>query len=298
VRYALSHRTSYVYGESVDLAHHLLCLTPRSGAAQTVLSCRLHATPAGRMTSGADRFGNTVTWLTIDEPHDRFTVELQAEVEVHARPAHVLAASKPWEQVRDLLVDDGFPEPVEACEFTFATAQTPLLPELRSYAARCFTAGRPVLEAARELTRQIHRDFTFDAAATLVSTPLAEVLKRRRGVCQDFAHLQIAALRTLGLAARYMSGYIQTLDKHGKPNLLGGDASHAWVSVWCPEAGWVEFDPTNDLVVDRQHVLLSWGRDYSDVSPTRGIILGGGAHTVDVAVALRAIRDAEPAAKA
>ncbi len=298
VLYDLSHNTSYSYGEPVDLAHHLLCLTPRNHGHQSVHSCHLLAKPAGRVASGTDRFGNTVTYLTIDEPHDRFVVELRARVEVRKRAARNLADSPAWEDVRDELADDGFPDPVEAAEFAFPTGQTPSLPELRSYAARSFTPGRPLLEAARALTGQIYRDFTFDATATLVSTPMTEVLKRRRGVCQDFAHVQIAALRTLGLAARYVSGYIQTLDRDGNPNLVGGDASHAWIAVWCPEAGWVEFDPTNDLVVGAQHVVLAWGRDYGDVSPTRGIILGGGEHDVEVAVALRAVPQDEEAADA
>ncbi len=284
--YDVTHRTTYEHGETVDLAHHVLCLTPRTFEYQRVKHVSLHAVPGGETNSLTDHFGNTVTYLTIDEPHEEFVVELQAEVEVVDRPKVDLTATPPWEKVRDALAGDGFPAPVEESEFIHPTAQTPSLGALRSYAATSFTAARPLLAAVRDLTRRINTDFKFDPTATLVTTPLAEMFAERRGVCQDFAHLQIACLRGFGLAARYVSGYIQTLDKDGKPNLVGGDASHAWVAVYCPGLGWIEFDPTNDLMVGGQHVVLAWGRDYGDVSPTRGIILGGGRHQIDVAVRL------------
>lgn len=285
--YELSHRTTYEYDHSVDLANHVLRLTPREFAAQAVAQANLITVPAvARLTSTTDHFGNGVTYLSIEEPHERFEVETRCIIDVTARPAVDVAASPPWETVRAALIGDGFPAEPDVAEFAFPTAQTPALPIVRDYAARSFTPGRPILVAARELTKRIHDDFVFDSKATLVSTPLSEVMSKRRGVCQDFAQVMLAGLRAHGLAGRYISGYIQTFGRDGKPRLVGGDASHAWVSVWSPEHDWVEFDPTNDLMVSEQHVVLGWGRDYSDVSPILGIILGGGEHRLDVSVRL------------
>lgn len=285
--YELSHRTTYEYDHSVDLANHVLRLTPREFSSQAVAQANLVTVPAvSRLTSATDHFGNGVTYLSIEEPHERFEVETQCIIEVTARPVIDVEASPPWESVREALIGDGFPAEPDVAEFAFPTPQTPLLPAVRDYAAKSFLAGRPILAAARDLTRRIHDDFVFDSTATLVSTPLAEVMAKRRGVCQDFAQVMLAGLRSHGLAGRYISGYIQTFGADGKPRLVGGDASHAWVSVWSPAHGWVEFDPTNDLMVSDQHVVLGWGRDYSDVSPILGIILGGGEHRLDVSVRL------------
>jgi transglutaminase-like putative cysteine protease len=171
----------------------------------------------------------------------------------------------------------------EAGEFVFDSPLATPTAEIAAYAAPSFPPGRPLLEAALDLTSRIHRDFTFDPGATIVTTPLAEVMEQRRGVCQDFAHLEIAALRAMGLAARYISGYIRTYHTDS-PDLIGSDASHAWISVFCPEFGWIDLDPTNDLVVGDEHIVLAWGRDYGDISPVRGVMLGGGEHFLKVAV--------------
>jgi len=159
-------------------------------------------------------------------------------------------------------------------------------PVLAEYTAPSFTKERPLLEAVADLTGRIHRDFTFDRTATTVATPLQTVFRTRRGVCQDFAHLEIACLRSLGLAARYVSGYLESVPPPDQPRLTGADASHAWVSVFCPPVGWVDVDPTNDVLADERHVTVAWGRDYGDVSPLRGVILGGGQHALHVGVSV------------
>jgi transglutaminase-like putative cysteine protease len=283
--YDLQHVTTYTYSARVDLAHHMLCLAPRDLPWQRVLEADIVVQPGGaRGKRRTDRFGNLVDRVTIDTQHESLRIESLARVAVE-RAAPDLA-SPAWENVRDRLRDDGFPSAATESEFIYATPQTPALDDARALAGLCFTAGTPVLRGARELTRRIRAGFIFDPAATEVSTPLAEVFRTRRGVCQDFAHVALASLRSLGLAARYVSGYVRTFSSDGRPNLQGGDASHAWIAVWCPDAGWVEFDPTNDLVVTDQHVTVAHGRDYADVSPIRGIILGGGDHSLSVAVRL------------
>jgi transglutaminase-like putative cysteine protease len=194
----------------------------------------------------------------------------------------------PWEDIRKALGGEGFPTPIEASEFVY---DSPLVPTddaaLRAYGATSLTPGRPILEAARELTTRIRHDFEYHPGATDISTPLDEVFEGKAGVCQDFAHVMIAALRAHGLAAGYVSGYIRTVNSKEEAALRGADASHAWVAVWCgAAAGWVHLDPTNDLVASQDHVAIAWGRDFSDVSPLRGVILGGGRHAYSVAVTL------------
>lgn len=290
--YDLEHVTTYSYGARVDLAHHMLCLAPRDLPWQRVLHADISAHPGGaRGQRRTDRFGNVIDRLTVDAPHDTLRIESTARVMVERQAPSLDAPA--WEAVRDMLRDDGFPMAAAESEFIYATPQTPALDPARALAELCFAPGAPVLRGARELTRRIRAAFAFDPAATEVSTPLAEVFRTRRGVCQDFAHVALASLRSLGLAARYVSGYVRTFRGDGEPNLQGGDASHAWIAVWCPQSGWVEFDPTNDLVVTDQHVTVAHGRDYGDVSPIRGIILGGGEHSLSVAVRLTEVPTGE-----
>lgn len=289
--YDLSHRTSYAYASPVDLAWHALHLRARSLPFQTVLSSEIVSAPrAAEVRETIDHFGNAVTYLALKETHDNFIVEVRSRIDV-AFPAIADPALSPsWESVRDALWNDGFPEPVDAHEFVHRSPLIAGHPELLDYALPSFAAGRPIVEAVVDLTHRIKHDFAYDPGATDISTPLLKVLSLRRGVCQDFAHVQIGCLRSLGLAARYVSGYIRTRPRPGQESLRGADASHAWVSAWCgPEFGWVDVDPTNDMVVSDQHVLLAWGRDFSDVSPVRGVILGGGHHTFGVAVELKPV---------
>jgi len=197
--------------------------------------------------------------------------------------------SLPWEEAARLLPNDHNLAGLEAYQFQFESPRIRKRQDFASYALQSFTPGRQMAEALRDLTARIHKDFRFDARVTNVGTPTEEVFRKRRGVCQDFAHLQIACLRSLNLAARYVSGYLRTYPPAGQPRLVGADASHAWVSAYCPGIGWLDMDPTNNLVPSDGHVTLAWGRDYSDVSPLRGLILGGGAHTLKVAVDMEPI---------
>ena len=190
-----------------------------------------------------------------------------------------------WETVASTIRDDGFPADWAAAEFAYASPLAPEDAEARAYCAASLKAKRPITAALRDLTTRINRDFAYVPGATTVSTPVGEVMRIRRGVCQDFAHVMIAGLRAHGIPARYVSGYIRTNPPPGAPERRGGDASHAWAAAWCgPDLGWIEFDPTNDLVVGEEHIVLAYGRDFSDVSPLRGVILGGGAHTAEVSV--------------
>jgi transglutaminase-like putative cysteine protease len=217
----------------------------------------------------------------------RFAIEGRADVEVKFPEPPPFSATPRWEDIRDGLSHHGFPVWIEASEFVHDSALIPRDSAIGAYGAQSFTPGRPILEAARELTSRINADFVYKPGATDISTPLAEVFAGRSGVCQDFAHVQIAALRAQGLAARYVSGYLRTGHTADQMELRGADASHAWITVWCGEdAGWVHLDPTNDLVAREDHVVLAWGRDFGDVSPLHGVILGGGSHSYGVAVEL------------
>ncbi|MFQ3622831.1 MAG: transglutaminase family protein [Acetobacteraceae bacterium] len=287
MRYRVTHRTAYAYGEPVDVAAHLLHLTPRELPGQRVLSSRLESDPPpARLVSGPDHFGNIATWLFHAEPHASFAVTLSAEVEVGFAPPPPARATPPWETVRDLAASAG-QAAAEAAEFVFGTPMAPADPAAGAYAASSFAPGRPVLEGLLDLMGRIRRDFTFRIGVTTLSTPVSQVLQSRAGVCQDFAHLMIAGLRAQGLPARYVSGYIRTRPRPGQERRRGADQSHAWVGAWLgPEHGWVDLDPTNGLVVADEHVVLGWGRDYADVSPVRGVILGGGRHGLTVSVDL------------
>jgi transglutaminase-like putative cysteine protease len=231
------------------------------------------------MTTHADYFGNVVTYFAMQGSHKRLTVRARSLVALQATSLPSPSDTPPWEAVADRTA-----MPLEALEFLFDSALIPAGAELAAYARAAFPPGRPLLDAVLELTRRIHEDFTFDPEATTIATPLADVFTSRRGVCQDFARLEIACLRSLGLPARYVSGYLETVPPPGRSRLLGADASHAWLAVYCPESGWIHVDPTNNLLPSCTHVTVAWGRDYNDVSPIHGVILGGGKHTLRVSV--------------
>ena len=235
-------------------------------------------------SNSSDYFGNAVVLFTLQEPHQELTVEATSQVEVLARTLPEPGETPAWEQTADLLTSLADPKALDACQFTFESSQVRCSKQFADYARVSFGAGKPSLVAALDLTSRIHRDFKYDTKATKVSTPLEKVFEERRGVCQDFAHLQIACLRSIGLAARYVSGYLQTVAPTNRERLIGADASHAWVSIYCPGWGWIDLDPTNNLVPSTKHITLGWGRDYNDVSPIRGVIQGGGQHELTVAV--------------
>lgn len=287
-RYQVFHDTLYRYASPVSLSQQQVHLWPRECPWQRChgQSLEIHPAPSTR-SDGLDVFGNPLTRLAFERPHDELQVNARLLVEVLPRGPFDLDASPAWEQVLAGLAYTGRPLPadtLEACRFRSESPYVRLKRQFADYAEDCFPLGRPLLRGVATLMEKIFREFDFDADATQVATPLVEVLERRRGVCQDFAHLMLACLRSRGLAARYVSGYLLTQPPPGQPRLIGADASHAWVSVYCPRHGWVDFDPTNNILPDLEHITLGWGRDFSDVSPLRGVILGGGSHDPEVRV--------------
>jgi transglutaminase-like putative cysteine protease len=283
--YKIVHRTTYRYKYPVSVGNHVACLKPRTllhhQLAQNEL--RIQPSPATR-TERVDYFGNLLCFFTVQEAHRELVVESRSEVIMEGNATMWPQQVLPWEEAARLLPDDHSPAGLEAYQFGFESPRIRIRPEFASYALQSLTPGRPMPEALLDLTARIHKDFRFDSKVTNVRTPTEEVFRKRRGVCQDFAHLQIACLRSLGIAARYVSGYLRTYPPPGQARLVGADASHAWVSAYCPGIGWIDMDPTNNVVPSNGHVTLAWGRDYGDVSPLRGLILGGGAHTLKVAV--------------
>jgi transglutaminase-like putative cysteine protease len=287
-RFNVLHETRYEYAATVSLSQKLLHLTPRTFQFQNCESHIITLNPAdSERSSGIDFFGNHTNYCVVTEPHQNLLVRAESTLTLHPRPGQeLLANSRPWETVRDTLQLLSNPARLEAIKYLYTSTHITYSEELAAYARLSFTSGRSVLDSAFDLTRRIYAEFTFDSEATDISTPLSELLKIKRGVCQDFAHLMIGCLRAIGLSCRYVSGYILTRPAPGKPRLIGADASHAWVSVYCPSVGWVDFDPTNCCMVNMEHVTLGWGRDFSDVSIIRGVMLGGGAQTLKVNVTM------------
>ncbi|MFO0889065.1 MAG: transglutaminase family protein [Isosphaeraceae bacterium] len=288
--YRAVHTTIYDYGEPVSLCHNVLHLTARNGAWQSRRLSELRISPPPSvMAERIDYFGNPATFATIEEPHKKLSVTAINVAEITPTRPPQPDQTPPWEAVRDRLKTDPSPEVVEASQFAFDSPYVTVDQRFADYAAPSFPPGRPILEAMLDLTRRIHAEFRYDPKATTIATPIKEVLEQRHGVCQDFAHLQIGCLRALGLAARYVSGYLITVPVPGRPRLVGAEASHAWISFFCPGFGWIDLDPTNNQVPYDHHIVLAWGRDYDDVSPIKGVILGGGSHTVKVEVAIAPI---------
>jgi transglutaminase-like putative cysteine protease len=297
MHFRILHETRYLYASPVVLSQQLLHLTPRNLPWQHCSAHRIAIDP--QPTEDRDRedyFGNSVKQILLAAPHDVLLVRAESAVEtcVHAEQSAGVPSGA-WETLRDRLRSFAGEPLFDPSHYLYESPQVESLPELRVYTQPSFPKGREVFDAARELARRIHADFEFDSTATSVATKLHEVFERRRGVCQDFAHLMIGCLRSLGLAARYVSGYILTMPPPGRPRLIGADASHAWVSVYCGEAGWVDIDPTNDCLVDDEHITLAWGRDFSDVTPMRGVVLGGGEQELEVHVTVANLAEEAPA---
>lgn len=286
--YKVKHVTTYHYGSEFSGSHNQVHLVPRDTDRQSCLAWELHVDPEpDSFGHHDDAFGNHVESFSIHVPSSTLRIEARSEMSLSSPLPGPAPTSPSWQSVRDLLTTPQ--APIHPVQFLFASPYIKPPPALAAYARPSFPDNRPLLAAATDLMNRIFRDFKFDPTATDVGTGVAEVLTSRRGVCQDFAHLMIGCCRSLGLAARYVSGYLITEPKSGKPRLLGADVSHAWVAVWCPDNGWIEFDPTNDLSPCDRHITIAYGRDYGDVSPVRGVVLGGGGHRVQVSV------DVEPA---
>ncbi len=284
-RYRISHVTTYRYGEPVTVSHNVLHLAPANTPRQRVESFTLDISPTPAVQhQRADYFGNRVDCFTVQDQHTQLIVRAESVLEVE--PAFALDAqvTGPWEGVRDHLYHPQGDDEVLASEFRFDSPMVPTGPEYAAYAAESFTPGRSLLDAALDLVHRINTGFVYDQKATAVNTTVPEVFVKRRGVCQDFAHFGIACLRSLGLASRYVSGYLETEPPPGQVKLVGVDASHAWMSLWCPGIGWIGLDPTNDCLASDRHLVVAVGRDFTDISPTKGVILGGGTHAVHAVV--------------
>lgn len=286
VRYRVRHTTRYHYDEPVTASHHQVHLIPRAHPRQRIRRCLLSIDPDPTVRDDdEDYFGNPVTFFAVQEPHQSLTITAESDIEVRPPPVIDLAATRPWETLRDWLRMGA--QPADAADVDQYAAESTLIaisPELMDFAAPSFPSARPAGLAALDLMERLHRDFVFDPTATTVATPLLEALEKRRGVCQDFAHIMVGCLRTMGLPARYVSGYLRTLPPPGQPRLIGADVSHAWASAWLGDDIWVDFCPSNGRFADQDYVTVAWGRDYQDVSPVRGVIQGAGTHSLSVEV--------------
>lgn len=300
MQYHIVHKTEYIYEEPANLCYNEARLVPRTFAhqmfQQTCLDNQIKVDPLwSDYRERTDFFGNHVLFYTVGQPHQQTVVTATSHVKVEPvigaegaaradRLQETAGHSPAWESVRQRLQTDLNPDLVEARQFVMDSPLVTVFPELVRYAAPSFPNGRPILEAAYDLMQRIYQEFDFVPGVTTITTPLGEVLQQRRGVCQDYAHLMVGCLRARGLAARYVSGYIETLSPPDQEKLEGADASHAWCSVFFPDAGWIDFDPTNNLVPKDQHITLAWGRDFSDITPLKGVVFSNGKHQLQVSV--------------
>jgi len=283
--YRVRHQTTYHYSSDVAYSRLIAHLVPRETPRQHPLTSAVNAAPDPvRRFERTDFFGNTTSWFTIDEPHDVLEVVAESQVAVEAAPTLAPDAGFSWEETRAALEFPVNAETRAALQYAFDTPLTAVTRDIVAYAQPSFGRGRALLACIIDLNARIHADFTYDAEATDTRSTVEAVFELRAGVCQDLAHVGLATVRAMGLAARYVSGYLLTHPPPGRERLIGADASHAWFAVWIPPFGWVDFDPTNDMLPSSEHITLAWGRDYGDVAPIHGIISGGSEHEVEVAV--------------
>lgn len=291
MEYHITHTTRYIYPQPVSLCHNIAKLILRNIDGQNCKQNAIVIIPQPDVLQEYDDyFGNKVIYFAIQKEHSELTVTIHSHVEKSARYIPTLDFYKdtPWEKVQSMLLEPGN-ENFDARQYIYETHHTRVTNDIVQYARQSFTPGRPVFEATKEIMSRIYTDFEYDPGFTTVATPLSKVMATRKGVCQDFAHLAIACLRSAGLPARYVSGYIETLPSEGKEKLVGVDASHAWFSVFIPNTGWVDFDPTNNMIPAMQHITIGWGRDYGDITPLKGVIQSSGAHRLSVAVDVKRI---------
>jgi transglutaminase-like putative cysteine protease len=286
VIYDIRHVTTYEYESAVSFARCTLRLEPKNGDGQQLIShqVEIRPRPAERHVR-RDFFGTLTESIVIEVAHRNLRIDSRSRVLVSRKPPARDAASPAWESIRDIAFEATSLGPSSPVGYVFASPLVPVLRPVSAYAASSFAPGAGILAGAVDLMHRIHTEFRYDPKATVISTPLNEVFDKRHGVCQDFAHVMIAGLRGLGLPAAYVSGYLRTIPPAGQPRLQGADATHAWVSLWCgAELGWVDFDPTNDVMVANDHIVLAVARDFSDVSPVDGIIVGSPKQKLGVAV--------------
>ena len=290
--YRIRHVTEYQYNTPVTLCYNIAHVLPRDTPMQLCQATSIHVHPSPvYQQKRTDYFGNHTYYFSLQEPHKKLVIDVTSEIKIESiRPSLDLDLGVTCGQAREILRQSKDPEILENKEFMLDSPMIKSSASLKVYAAELFTDNRPLLSAARELTTKIFKEFKYDPASTTVATPLHEVLELKSGVCQDFAHLAIGCLRSMGFPARYVSGYLETLPPPGKEKLVGSDATHAWFAIYSPGEGWFEFDPTNDNMPGEQHIVTAWGRDYSDVTPLRGVIFeGGGDQILSVSVDVQRI---------
>jgi transglutaminase-like putative cysteine protease len=292
LEYQITHITEYEYFQPIAICHNIAKLIVRNTPTQQTLKTNINISPQpDQISEYVDFFGNKVVYFVIQQEHKKLTVSIQSIIEkTIANPIQAtLYADLAWNEVPSLLLDLT-PEHIDARQYLAETDFTKVSGEIHAYALQSFTEGRSFFDATKDLMQRIYTDFTFKPGATNITTPLREVMKERKGVCQDFAHLAIACIRSVGLPARYVSGYIETDAPQGKEKLFGVDASHAWFSIYIPNVGWIDFDPTNNIIPSQQHICIGWGRDYADITPLKGVILSSGKHKLSVSVDVRRTR--------
>lgn len=286
MNYRIVHRTAYDYTEMVSACQNEARLTPRNFAGQTCSQTRLIIEPQpADYSERLDFYGNQVAHFSIQQPHQQLVVQAESEVQVHPISAQLdYSVDMSWEIARSRLVTGLDPELLDARQYALNSPMVAASHDLEQYALLSFTKKRPIMDAVHDLMGRIYSEFAYDPSFTSIATPLSAVLKHRRGVCQDFAQLAIGCLRSLGLSARYVSGYLETLPPPGQPRLVGADASHAWFSVYIPDYGWLDLDPTNNQKPAGRHITIAWGRDFADVTPLKGVLFGSGEHELTVSV--------------
>lgn len=285
MKYRIVHKTEYHYSEMASLSQNELFLQPRETVGQRVTESRIAIDPEPQyIHQRNDYFGNTAHVFMVQHPHRQLIVEAESVVETLATTYPQPDTTQAWEEVVERLISHSHPSELVAYQFVFTSPMTARSRDIRLFAEPSFTPGRPILQAALDLMHRIFTEFVYDTKATSVDTAVEQVLLHRKGVCQDFAHLMISCLRSLGLAARYVSGYLETKPPPGKEKLVGSDASHAWLAIFVPGLGWIDLDPTNNMIPGENHITLAWGRDYGDVTPVKGVVMGGGVHSLSVMV--------------
>ena len=285
MKYQISHKTTYTYSESASLSQNELFLTPRKTFTQEVLESRLDIAPEPQYRKcRTDFFGNISHFFMVQHPHSELSMTAASIVNTSLPAVPSPMETLPWETVVRRLAVHEIPVELDAYQYIFASPLVMIPAEVKAYAHSSFPPGTPVLSGGLDLINRIFTEFTYDPSATTVDTPVSQVLADGKGVCQDFAHLAVGCLRSMGLAARYVSGYLETQPPPGKPKLIGADASHAWISLFVPDVGWMDLDPTNNVIAGEKHITLAWGRDYGDVTPVKGVVMGGGIHTLSVMV--------------
>ncbi len=290
--YTIEHITKYQYHEQVSLCHNIAALAPRNTENQICKSFNIIISPLPDvLEEHVDFFGNKLYYFVVEQDHEELTVTAISRVEkINTAGPEILPPDISWENVKKMLLTSNG-EFIGEKQFTHPTEITTATQEIKQYAEQSFTTGRPMFEAVYDLITRIHSDFSFTPGFTTISTPLSTVMKEKKGVCQDFAHLAISCIHSIGLPARYVSGYLETIAPAGKEKLTGVDASHAWISVFVPGTGWIDFDPTNNQLATDQYITIGWGRDYFDIIPLKGVIMSSSSHELKVSVDVKRLKE-------